>query len=207
MSKEDYGCSDYDGLRRTRGRRSMTQSNQERAKARLEQYRQALQELQYYDYRIDTLRNKIMRSTIPVDQHAGWIGEYWGRSKKRGQGWIRTSCPEDLVNPHQIMSIPHIESRTPDPKGGEKLLVAMIDQQLEYEKRALEAMELCRAIEAEIDEYCDKEQASALKLRYIERLRHNEAMKIHQYSPAQWFRLIRDALERFGEKMRVNESK
>lgn len=173
----------------------------QRARERLEQYQQAQRDLRYLLSRIETLEARVMGATTPTDAHAGWTGSYLVRRHK--QGWIETDQPrkEELEDAQRIRAVPRTSSGTPDPKSGEKLLAALIDQQLGYEKKAQEALTLCKIIECEIEEFCDHEQAVALKYRYIEGLSHVEARERLHYSETSWFRLMNSALDAFGSKI------
>lgn len=177
-----------------------SQARMDRARKRLEQYRNAQHELDYLSSRIETLEAKVMRATTTPDVHAGWTGQYWGRSAK-GYGWMYSDNPDDLLNPRKVKAIPKAQHGTSDPKAGEKLLIALIDQQLEYERRALAALDLCLAIEAEIDDACVGIWATALKYRYLEDLTYREIGDRMNYSISQVRRLIDEAFNQYSEKM------
>jgi DNA-directed RNA polymerase specialized sigma subunit len=80
------------------------------------------------------------------------------------------------------------------------LLIEYIDQQLEYERKALKALDLCLAIEAEIDEACVGNYANALKYRYIEELSIRQIGERMNYSKSQVWRLLDEAIARYAEK-------
>jgi hypothetical protein len=175
------------------------QRNLERARRRLGEYRRATRELQYLEDRILSIEAKVKRAGKPLDTHAGWTGRYWGRSKY-GKGWMYSDDPDELVNPRQELKIPRAKSGTRDPKAGETLLIEYIDQQLEYERKALKALDLCLAIEAEIDEACVGNYANALKYRYIEELSIRQIGERMNYSKSQVWRLLDEAIARYAEK-------
>lgn len=176
------------------------QRNLERARKRLGEYRRATRELQYLEDRILSIEAKVMRAGKPLDTHAGWTGRYWGRSKC-GKGWMYSCDPDELVNPRQELKIPRAKSGTRDPKAGETLLIEYIDQQLEYERKALKALDLCLAIEAEIDEACVGVSAVALKYRYLEELTYLQISERMNYSISQVRRLVDEGLWQYSEKM------
>jgi len=175
------------------------QRNLERARRRLGEYRRATRELQYLEDRILSIEAKVKRAGKPLDTHAGWTGRYWGRSKY-GKGWMYSDDPDELVNPRQELKIPRAKSGTRDPKAGETLLIEYIDQQLEYERKALKALDLCLAIEREIDEACVGNYANALKYRYIEGLSIRQIGERMNYSKSQVWRLLDEAIARYAEK-------
>lgn len=175
------------------------QRNLERARKRLGEYRRATRELQYLEDRILSIEAKVKRAGKPLDTHAGWTGRYWGRSKC-GKGWMYSCDPDELVNPRQELKIPRAKSGTRDPKAGETLLIEYIDQQLEYERKALKALDLCLAIEREIDEACVGNYANALKYRYIEGLSIRQIGERMNYSKSQVWRLLDEAIARYAEK-------
>jgi len=175
------------------------QRNLERARRRLGEYRRATRELQYLEDRILSIEAKVKRAGKPLDTHAGWTGRYWGRSKY-GKGWMYSCDPDELVNPRQELKIPRAKSGTRDPKAGETLLIEYIDQQLEYERKALKALDLCLAIEAEIDEACVGNYANALKYRYIEGLSIRQIGERMNYSKSQVWRFLDEAIARYAEK-------
>jgi hypothetical protein len=175
------------------------QRNLERARRRLGEYRRATRELQYLEDRILSIEAKVKRAGKPLDTHAGWTGRYWGRSKY-GKGWMYSDDPDELVNPRQELKIPRAKSGTRDPKAGETLLIEYIDQQLEYERKALKALDLCLAIEAEIDEACVGNYANALKYRYIEGLSIRQIGERMNYSKSQVWRFLDEAIARYAEK-------
>jgi len=175
------------------------QRNLERARRRLNEYRRATRELQYLEDRILSIEAKVKRAGKPLDTHAGWTGRYWGRSKY-GKGWMYSDDPDELVNPRQELKIPRAKSGTRDPKAGETLLIEYIDQQLEYERKALKALDLCLAIEREIDEACVGNCANALKYRYIEELSIRQIGERMNYSKSQVWRLLDEAIARYAEK-------
>lgn len=178
------------------------ENNQDRAKARLEQYQAAVAELQYLRDRIETVEDKILRSTTAPDSGAGWTGQYVGRGKQ-GQGWMIDNDPSALNNPSKVKAVPKIKHKTGDPKAGEKLVVTMIDLVFDYEQKALAAAQLCQTIESEIDSYCTGNQINALKYRYIEGLTYGAIAKKMMYSERHLVRLINDALETFGSQLRL----
>ena len=108
--------------------------------------------------------------------------------------------PDELVNPRQELKIPRAKSGTRDPKAGETLLIEYIDQQLEYERKALKALDLCLAIEREIDEACVGNCANALKYRYIEERSILQIVERMNYSKSQVWRLLDEAIARYAEK-------
>lgn len=186
-----------------------TQSNQERARRRLGQYKRALDDLDYLADSIETLAARATSVSVPPDANAGWTGQYLGRSKY-GKGWMVTDDPDELVNPRKVRAIPNVDPGTRDPKAGETILIALIDEQLKLDRLTLDAEKLRRTLEREIDERCTDTQAKALKYRYILCLPHTKARRKMHYSETQWFRIINEALDVFGEKMEktgVNGSK
>lgn len=108
--------------------------------------------------------------------------------------------PDELVNPRQELKIPRAKPGTRDPKAGETLLIEYIDQQFEYERKALKALDLCLAIEAEIDEACVGNHATALKYRYIEELSVRQIAERMNYSKSQVWRLLDEAFAQYAEK-------
>ena len=175
------------------------QRNLERARKRLSEYTKAVKQLQYLADRIETLEVQVTRSTKPHDANAGWTGLFVGRSKY-GKGKIVTDNSNEIDNPRMVMTLPKINPGTPDPKVGEKLLAGLIDYQLDYEKQALEALNVCRAIEREIDEACVGIWAVALKYRYIEELSIRQIGERMNYSKSQVWRLLDEAIARYAEK-------
>ena len=145
------------------------ESNRDRARARLEQYQDAVAGLQYLRDRIETVEAKLFRTTTPPDSSAGWIGQ------------------------------------TSDPKAGEKVMVGMIDLIVDYERKALAAVQLCQTIESEIDSYCTGNQINVLKYRYIEGLTYEAIARKMMYSERHLVRLIDEALEAFGLQLRLNK--
>lgn len=176
-----------------------SQARMDRARKRLEQYRNAQHELDYLSSRIETLEAKVMRATTTPDVHAGWTGQYWGRSAK-GYGWMYSDNPNDLLNPRKVKAIAKAQHGTSDPKAGETLLIALIDQQFEYERRALATLDLCLAIEAEIDDACVGIWATALKYRYLENLSIRQIAERMNYSKSQVWRLLDEAFDQYAEK-------
>lgn len=175
------------------------QRNLERARRRLNEYRRATRELQYLEDRILSIEAKVKRAGKPLDTHAGWTGRYWGRSK-HGKGWMYSDDPDELVNPRKELKIPRVKSGTRDPKAGETLLVELIDQQFEYERKALKALDLCLAIEREIDRHTVGNEALVLKYRYIEGLTIRQIGERMNYSKSQVWRLLDEAIARYAEK-------
>ena len=176
-------------------------SNRDRARARLEQYQDAEAELQYLKDRIETVEAKILRTTAAPDSSAGWTGQYIGRGNQ-GQGWMVDSDPETLNNPLKVRAVPKIKHKVSDPKAGEKFMVVMIDLIVDYERKALAAVQLCQTIESEIDSYCTGNQINALKYRYIEGLTCEAIARKMMYSERHLFRLIDEALEAFGSQLK-----
>lgn len=170
------------------------------ARTYLEQYQAAMRDLDYYASRIESLEARIMRGSSAPDQHAGWTGEYTGRAKD-GRGWIVTQDASELVKAWRVMAIPKASQGTHDPKAGERLLVALADQQIEYERKACDAAALCREIEASIDRYTTGTYALALKYRYIEELTYPQISERMNYSVSQVRRLVDEGLTRYSEKM------
>lgn len=175
-------------------------SKRDQARKRLEAYQTAVRELQYLADRIDALETRITSATAPLDQQAGWDGRYWGKSLN-GKGWITTRNPEELVNPRKVMQSTRRTKKDLDPKGGEKLLAALIDQQLEYEQKALETIELCQTIEAEIDAVCTGNEGTALKYRYLTGLTYEAIARKMDYSESHVRRLVSDAFTQFAKNM------
>lgn len=176
-------------------------TDRDRAKERLEQYREAAEELQYLSDRIETLEAKAMRSTTAPGTCAGWSGKYWGQSKK-GKDWIVVDKPELLINPLKVMLIPKGNQKTRDPKVGEKVMVGLIDLILDYEQRALGKLELCKEIEAEIDTACKGNHATILKYRYIQGMTYHGISKAIKYSISRVRQLLDDALDEYGSSLR-----
>lgn len=176
------------------------------ARTYLEQYQAAVRDLDYYASRIESLEARIMRGSSAPDQHAGWTGEYTGRAKD-GRGWIVTQDASELVKPWRVMAVPHSSQGTHDPKAGERLLVALADQQIEYECKAMDAAVLCREIEESIDRYTTGNEALVLKYRYIEDLTYDETADRLNYSRAHTRRLFEVALARYVHNMSLNEPK
>lgn len=172
------------------------------AKAReyLEKYQAAMRDLDYYANRIESLEARIMRGSSAPDQHAGWTGEYTGRAKD-GRGWIVTRDPSELTKPWRVMAVPNSSQGTHDPKAGERLLVALADQQIEYECKAMDAAVLCREIEESIDRYTTGTYALALKYRYIEGLTLELVAYNLNYSNSYIRRVLDQALEEFARGM------
>ncbi len=178
-----------------------TQSTKDRARERLESYRRANRDSDYCQSRIATLREQMASCTRAIGAtSAGWTGEYVTETvtgpKIEGQP---KPTPSDVSVP--VMRIPRTLHGTRDPKGGEKYLAALITQIMEYEKRIERNTKLCQTIEAEIDAFCDPEQALALKFRYIEGLTHSAAAKRVNYSRTAWFRLFSAALDAYSGKI------
>ena len=156
-------------------------ANQDKAKARLEQYQEAVEDLQYLSDRIETLEARVMRSTTALDVSAGWTGEYWGKSK-HGRGWIVVNDPTLLRNPIKLMRVPKGQRKDKDPKAGEKVMVGMIDLIIDYETKAQSALKLCKEIEGEIEEYCSGDNVNVLRYRYIEGLTYGAIARRLMYS-------------------------
>lgn len=170
----------------------------DQARQYLEQYQAAMRDLDYYASRIESLEARIMRGSSAPDQHAGWTGEYTGRAKD-GRGWIVTRDPSELTKPWRVMAVPQSTKAQHDPKAGERLLVALADQQIEYEVKAMDAAVLCREIEDSIDRHTVGNEALVLKYRYIEGLTYDKLAKQMCYSRTQIRTLLADALERYAE--------
>lgn len=168
------------------------------ARTYLEQYQAAMRDLDYYASRIESLEARIMRGSSAPDQHAGWTGEYTGRAKD-GRGWIVTQDASELVKAWRVMAVPHSSQGTHDPKAGERLLVALADQQIEYERKACDAAALCREIEASIDRYTTGNEALVLKYRYIEDMTYDNISYKMNYSRTTVRALHESALARFAE--------
>lgn len=177
------------------------ESNRNRARARLEQYKDAEAELQYLKDRIETVEAKLLRTTTSPDSSAGWTGLYVGRSKQYRNEAI-SDDPGVLHNPLKVMAIPEIQYKTGDPKTGEKFMAVMIDLIVDYERKALAAIQLCQTIESEIDSYCTGSQINVLKYRYIEGLTYEAIARKMMYSERHLFRLIDEALETFGSQLK-----
>lgn len=179
-----------------------TQNSKERARERLESYRRASRDSDYCRARIETLREEMTNVSRPVGStSAGWTGEYVTETvvgkKQEGQP---KPVPSDVSIP--VKRIPRSLHGTRDPKGGEKYLTSLINEIMRFEQRIGRNDELRRTIEAEIDTFCDEDQALALKYRYIEGLTHTEARRRLNYSESWWFKLFSSALEAYGEKIR-----
>jgi len=176
------------------------QRNLERARKRLGEYKNAIIRLRLLADRIESVETQVMQGAKPPDANAGWTGLYVGRSKF-GKGKILTDNADELTNPRKVMTIPNVNPGTPDPKVGEKLLAELIDYQLDYERQALEALSICRAIEREIDEACVGIWAAALKYRYLEDMSYRRIGQRMNYSATQIRRLIDEALWQYSKKM------
>lgn len=173
----------------------------DRARERLESYRHAVNDSKYCRSRIETLREQMTSYNHAIGAtSAGWTGEYVTETVigKKIEGQPKPT-PSD-VSIH-VMHIPRTLHGTRDPKGGEKYLVSLINQVMEYEKRIERNDELCMTIEAEINTYCDPEQALTLKSRYIEGLTHAEAQRRFNYSESAWFRLFSSAMDVYSSKI------
>ena len=173
----------------------------DRARERLESYRHAVNDSKYCRSRIETLREQMTSYNHAIGAtSAGWTGEYVTETVvgKKIEGQPKPT-PSDVSVP--VMRIPRTLHGTRDPKGGEKYLAALITQIMEYEKRIERNTKLCQTIEAEIDAFCDPEQALALKFRYIEGLTHSAAAKRVNYSRTVWFRLFSAALDAYSGKI------
>lgn len=182
------------------------QRDRERARRRLGQYKRALDDLDYLADSIETLAARATSVSVPPDANAGWAGQYLGRSKY-GKGWMITDDPDVLSNPQKVLTIPNVDPGTRDPKAGETILIALIDEQIKLDRMTLEAEKLRRTLEREIDERCSDVQAKVLKYRYILCLSHTKARRKMHYSEAQWFRIFDEALDVFGAKIGKHESK
>ena len=182
------------------------ESDKDRARERLEQYQAAVSELQYLRDRIETVEAKLLQSTTPPDSSAGWTGQYIGRGKQ-GQGRMVDDDPGTLNNPLKVRAVPNIKHKVSDPKAGEKLMVIMIDLIVDYERKALAAVQLCQTIESEIDSYCTGNQVNALKYRYIEGLTYGAIARRLMYSERHLVRLIDEGLEAFGLQMRLRSKR
>lgn len=179
-----------------------SQSIKDRARERLESYRRASRDSDYCRARIETLHEQMTSFNFALGStSAGWTGETVIETvvgkKQEGQP---KAVPSDISVP--VMRIPRALHGTRDPKGGEKYLTALINDVMEFERRIEKNTELCKTIEAEIDAFCDADQALALKYRYVEGLTHVAARKRLYYSESSWFELISSALEAYGEKIR-----
>ncbi len=175
-----------------------TQSTKDRARERLESYRRANRDSDYCQSRIATLREQMASCTRAIGAtSAGWTGEYVTETVigKKIEGQPKPT-PSDVSIP--VMRIPRTLHGTRDPKGGEKYLAALITQIMEYEKRIERNTKLCQTIEAEIDAFCDPEQALALKYRFIEGLTYEAIAQQMNFSERHIRRLIDEALERFS---------
>jgi hypothetical protein len=179
---------------------AVEQRDRERARKRLGEYKNAVIQLRLLADRIESVEAQVMQSAKPPDANAGWTGLYVGRSKF-GKGKIVTDKEEELTNPRKVMTIPNVKAGTPDPKVGEKLLAELIDYQLDYERQALEALSICRAIEREIDEACVGIWAAALKYRFLEDLTFREIGRRMNYSATQVRRLVDEALYQYSERI------
>jgi len=181
-----------------------TQNAKDRARERLESYRRVSRDSGYCRARIETLHEQMTSFNFALGStSAGWTGETVIETvvgkKQEGQP---KPVPSDISVP--VMHIPRALYGTRDPKGVEKYLTALISEVMKYEERIDRNTKLCQTIEAEIDAFCDSEQALALKYRYIEGLTHTEARRRLHYSESSWFELISSALEAYGEKIRSN---
>lgn len=178
-----------------------TQSAKDRARERLVEYRRAVRDTKYFcQPRIETLREQMTSVSRPVGgTSAGWTGEYVTETVvgKKTEDNLKPQPSDVLI---QVKRIPRSLHGTRDPKAGEKYLAAIISDIMKYEQRIERNATLCQTIEAEIDAFCDSEQALALKLRYIEGLTHTEAQRRLSCSRTAWFRLISSALEAYGAK-------
>lgn len=173
------------------------------ARTYLEQYQAAMRDLDYYASRIESLEARIMRGSSAPDQHAGWTGEYTGRAKD-GRGWIVTQDASELVKAWRVMAIPKASQGTHDPKAGERLLVALADQQIEYEVKAMDAAVLCREIEESIDRYTTGTYALALKYRYIEGLTYDQVGDKLDYSNSHIRRILDLALAEYATRSEMD---
>ncbi len=170
----------------------------DQARQYLEQYQAALGELRYYASRIETLEARITSGLTPTDARAGWTGEWTGRAKD-GRGRITTRDPDELVRPRKVMAVPQSTKAQQDPKAGERLLVALADQAIDYERRGMDAARLCREIEDSIDRHTVGNEALVLKYRYIEGLTFDQVGRRMDYSNAHIRRLIDEALDRYAK--------
>ena len=170
----------------------------DQARQYLEQYQAALGELRYYASRIETLEARITSGLTPTDARAGWTGEWTGRAKD-GRGRITTRDPDELVRARKVMAVPQSTKAQQDPKAGERLLVALADQAIDYERRGMDAARLCREIEDSIDRHTTGNEALVLKYRYIENMTYDGLAVQMNYSRTQVRRLLDDALVRYAE--------
>jgi|LSQX01.1.fsa_nt_gb hypothetical protein len=175
-----------------------SQRTLEQARSYLEQYQAAVRDLDYYASRIETLEARITSGLTPTDARAGWTGEWTGRAKD-GRGRITTRDPDELTRPRKVMAVPQSTKAQQDPKAGERLLVALVDQQIEYELKACDATVLCREIEDSIDRHTVGNEALVLKYRYIEGLTFDQVGRRMDYSNAHIRRLIDKALDRYAK--------
>ncbi len=173
------------------------------AREYLEKYQLAMKDLDYYASRIETLEARITSGLTPTDARAGWTGEWTGRAKD-GRGRITTRDPDELVRPRKVMAVPQSTKAQQDPKAGERLLVALADQQIEYEVKAMDAAVLCREIEESIDRYTTGTYALALKYRYIEGLTYDLVGDKLDYSNSHIRRILDLALEEYATRSEMD---
>lgn len=177
---------------------TLAQRTLDQARSYLEQYQAAVRDLDYYASRIETLEARITSGLTPTDARAGWTGEWTGRARD-GRGRITTRNPDELVRPRKVMAVPESSGNQHDPKAGERLLAALADQSIEYERRGMDAARLCREIEDSIDRHTVGSEALVLKYRYIEGLTYDQVGRRMDYSNTHVRRLLDEALDRYAK--------
>lgn len=180
----------------------MELSNRERARERLEQYLIASRDYNYYQYRIDTVREEMTHCTSTIGgKSSGNTGKYI-TEEVIGKPSKERPHPQPSKIAIPVKHIPRIDEGTKDPKRGERLLVAKIDKIVNFENKQRQAVAACIAIENEIDAWCDGMLALVLKYRYVIGLTYTEIARKLNYTERHIRRLVDDALECFGSKMK-----
>lgn len=175
-------------------------TNQDRARERLELFQKAARSSMYYHQRIETLREQVTSCTSALGQiTGGWTGEMETVTVVARRQPGNPKAIDTVALP--VKHIPRVDPGTRDPKAGEKFMVAILDQILEYERRIERNTQICREIEAEIDARCDGYHNLALKYRYIAGLQIKEVAERIHYSSAHTKRILADALAMFGKSI------
>jgi len=176
-------------------------TDQDRARERLEEYQRAVRDTKYCRQRIETLREQMTSCTHAVGATTGgWTGDCVTETiEGRKEAGKPKPTPSDVSVP--VLHIPRVRPGTRDFKSGEKHLVALLDQVVEYERRIERNAELCRTIEAEIDAYCEPEHALLLKYRYIQGMTYGAISRALNFSVRHAQRLHDDALNVFTDNL------
>lgn len=179
--------------------------NQERAKKRLEQYRRAVADLEYHEKKTQLYRDIAAGVRSPMGFEMGWTGKYRMKNKVVGKGKHK----KIIQVPTKQKILAQVErGNSHDPHAVENRFCALDEKSRETDAVRASTEALRVVLEGEIDEYCsDLGQREILKSRYILLMTFAEIERTSSYSESSIYRLHREGLETFGEKMIVNSSK